>query len=232
MGLILNIFRADKKNHGDWLSPPMRYVKFSNYETKFYDFIAPPISSIECDVLIIGGGGLISTKQWYALMNYWVKTVKAKYYILWGVGIDREFQSMNLKQKFNLIGARQKTNYFDFIPCASCLHPFFNELRKVEGHGEIKISHFKRIIPNSKFTNLEDFRVNIERIQNSEKVITTSYHIYYWAKLLGKQVEIYNSTNFIKPLAEKMFTLPDFNLDESRALNISFFKKVECLINS
>lgn len=232
MGLIFNIFRADKKNHGDWLSPPMRYVKFKNYETKFFDFIAPPINSIECDVLIIGGGGLISTKLWYDLMNCWLKKVKAKYNILWGVGIDTEFQNISLKNKFNLIGARQKTNLFDFVPCASCLHPFFYKLKKVEGEGEIKISHFKRPIPNSKFTNLEDFRINIERIQSSEKVITTSYHIYYWAKLLGKKVEIYNSTNFIKPLAEKMFDLPDFNLNESRALNISFFKKVESLINS
>ena len=232
MKLIFNVFRADKKNAGDWLSPPMRYVKFKNYDTKFFDFIAPPINSNECDVLIIGGGGLISTKLWYELMNCWLNKINAKYYILWGVGIDSEFQNISLKNKFNLIGARQKTNLFDFVPCASCLHPFFNELKRVEGRGEIKISHYKRPIPHSKFTNLEEFRTNIERIQRAEKVITTSYHIYYWAKLLGKKVEIYNSPNFIKPLAEKMFTLPDFNLNESRVLNISFMKKVERLINS
>ena len=71
MKKIINVHRYDKKNAGDMASAPMRYFKYYGYENYFLDFLKPPKEIVECDILIIGGGGLISTKVWFDLLYIW-----------------------------------------------------------------------------------------------------------------------------------------------------------------
>ncbi len=231
MKKIINTFRADATNAGDWYSAPLKYFDFFNYNKEYYDFLDPPRNKIQSDVLIVGGGGLVATEEWFNLLIYWRNIVNAKIYVLWGIGIDKEYQNSKLLKLFDLVGIRQKGTIFDFVPCASCLHPIFDKHIDNKGTGDVIISHWKRIIPNSNFTNHDPFEENIKRISSATKVITTSYHIWYWAKLLKKNVIIYNSNNFKKPLAQKMFTLPDkINIDDCRSININFAKKITNLI--
>ena len=120
-----------------------------------------------------------------------------------------------------------RNTIFEYVPCASCMHSIFDKYKDTSGNGEVKISHFKRLIPNSDSTNIDNFEENIFRIANSKKVITTSYHIWYWSKLLNKEVEIYESTSFRKPLHEKMYNLPlNINIEEARNNNNLFSDKV------
>ena len=229
---IINLYRADIKNPGDFFSPPTRYINFNNYNTMYFDFLKlPEKKQYECDMIIIGGGGLFGDEKWLNLFNIWLERIKYKYCIAWGVGIDKHIENNIIFKKFDLIGCRSKNTIYRYVPCASCLHPIFDKYKKVTGNNESRISHIKRIIPNSISTNYNSLENNIKIIANSNKIITTSYHIWYWAKLLNKKVEIYQSKNFKKPLAEKMFTLPtDVTLDNSRELNFSLAKDVASLI--
>ncbi len=227
MKKIINVHRYDKKNAGDMASAPMRYFKYYGYENYFLDFLKPPKEIVECDILIIGGGGLISTKVWFDLLYIWINKIKAKKYILWGVGIDKEYQLKELYNDFNLIGCRQENTIFTYIPCASCMLKIFDKHINKSGKGEVRISHYKRMIPKSESTNIDKFEDNIYKISISEKVITTSYHIWYWAKLLDKKVEIYHSKNFEKPLAEKMYYLQtDLTLESARNINIKYANEI------
>ena len=231
---IINLYRADIKNPGDFFSPPTRYINFNNYKTTYYDFLKlPERNEYACKMLIIGGGGLFGDDKWCEKFNFWLEKIKFDLCIAWGVGIDKNFENNNIFKKFNLIGCRSKNTIFNYVPCASCLHPIFDKFKNISGDKESRISHIKRMIPNSVSTNYNSLENNIEIIANSKKIITTSYHIWYWAKLLNKKVEIYQSKNFQKPLAEKMFTLPsDVTLDNSRKLNLSFARSVSSLLKT
>ena len=166
-------------------------------------------------------------------MEIWLNKIQSKYCVAWGVHIDKKFENLDLFNRFDLIGCRSKKSIYQYVPCASCLHPIFEKYKNVTGSGEVRISHFKRMIPKSVSINLNQIEKNVHLIANSKKVITTSYHIWYWAKLLNKDVEIYDDENFDKPLTEKMYTLPkEINYSTAKKLNISFAKQVLKLLKN
>ena len=117
MNRILNVFRLDERNSGDWLSPPTKYFNFENSEVKYLDYVQIPGKKIKADLLIIGGGGLISAggkkRKWAPFLDNWLNIVDAKSYILWGVGIDKEYQTEDFNKKFDLIGCRQEILYLN-----------------------------------------------------------------------------------------------------------------------
>ena len=58
---IVYLHRKDQNNPGDWWSSPHHY--FPNYKGQVIDMLDNP-EFIECDLLIVGGGGLFSTADW------------------------------------------------------------------------------------------------------------------------------------------------------------------------
>ena len=157
MNRILNVFRLDERNSGDWLSPPTRYFNFENSEVKYLDYVQIPGKKIKADLLIIGGGGLISAggkkRKWAPFLDNWLNIVDAKSYILWGVGIDKEYQTEDFNKKFDLIGCRQENTIFEYVPCASCMHSIFDKYKDTSGNGEVKstndfLTHFLFMIQN------------------------------------------------------------------------------------
>lgn len=84
---------------------------------------------------------------------------------------------------------------YDWVPCASCMHPFFQK--------------YKRVLPTKKigaFYNFKMFKIRgldeedymsnegydldekLKFISNYEFIISNSYHGVYWAQLLNKKV--------------------------------------------
>lgn len=194
---IINMFRMDRTNAGDWFSPPFRY---------FPDLgdITVEINSTEqpkerCAV-IMGGGGLISPKAGFQRLR---RFHKKHLCIGWGLGenwhdekglgycppIPQTFP--DYLKDFDLLGIRDRTDNHRHVPCASCMHPAFEESYRVKRR--IGIYVHKRIPLATEGHPLcsndgADIAEKIRFLGESEIVVTNSYHGLYWALLLNRRV--------------------------------------------
>ena len=144
-----------------------------------------------------------------------------------------------------------------YVPCASCMHPTFNrspentvnESNRVAIHinGGFNEKEVIRTFEGQSFTTtVDDFSKIIENISSAECVVTNSYHGAYWGSLLGKKVVLIKTSvpkwsglhkdivvtdaEEIIPAIESAQRIPSSYLDECRALNEDFNKKVVDLI--
>lgn len=230
------LHRKDKQNPGDWYSSPYHYHPEDEKSVKVFDINGDKPSDIECDRFIVGGGGILSGDQWVNTIWEWSKKIKAKKKIIWGVGLDEEYFNHPLFLNFDLVGIRQTNSPFQYVPCVSCLHPAFDNVKCTSNvaplakTGTLKIGGgktTKRFIKGQHSTNMVKFEYIIDQIKLHNKILTASYHVWYWSKLLNKDVKIDYETNFRKPLKEKFFTLPNIiSLEHSRKLNYEFASKI------
>lgn len=188
--------------------------------------------NMDCDLLIVGGGGLFSTASWMEQLTKWVGKIKAKKRVIWGAGIDKEYFDHPLLAKFDLIGTRVADSPFEFVPCVSCMHSDINY--QPEGKGTIIISHPKRLIVKGKQNqslNTQPFHKTLQEIYSSKTVLTTSYHIYYWSHLIGKECMLVKSDKYSKGLTEKYKTFDEKTLKNApleyyRSINKNFAQRV------
>jgi hypothetical protein len=115
---------------------------------------------------------------------------------------------------------------FDVVPCASCMHPVFDE-EHVPTRKVVRYSAARRVdVSNGEdphMTNEDgDIETAVRFLGSAEKVITSSYHGAFWAELLGREVEMV-------PWGSKFFYLPLSNLEQCREANRSTYKKVMAL---
>ena len=103
----------------------------------------------------------------------------------------------NYLQKFDIQGHRDfgmEFNY-DWVPCASCLHPFFQKYKKILSNKKIGAFYNSKIF-NIRGLDKEDYISNdgydleskLKFISNYEFIITNSYYGTYWAQLLNRKV--------------------------------------------
>jgi hypothetical protein len=187
-------------------------------------------------ILIIGGGGLFSTNDWMSKLWLWTTRITAGKRVVWGAGIDEEFFTHPLLNDFDLKGFRQTNTPYDFIPCVSCLNPAFDtdvpnpKINSITGgtdHLIVGGGNNKRVIPGQHMNNMTKFNTITNQIKIHDKITTASYHVWYWSKLLEKNVKIDYKSKYRKPLAEKFYTLPKVtNLKHYRELNLDFAKRV------
>jgi hypothetical protein len=242
---IVYLHRKDQNNPGDWWSSPHHY--FPNYKGQVIDMLDNP-EFIECDLLIVGGGGLFSTADWMKKLWLWDTRIKAKKKIIWGAGLDEEFFTHPIFNSFDHVGIRQKNTPFKFVPCVSCLNPLLDNNNDVRGKdldtmtNEDKINlsrsgslgtlivgsgNGKRAIEGQHMSNFNKMNVVINQLKLHKKIITSSYHVYYWGKLLEKNIKIDYKSKYRKPLGEKFYNIPDnINLKHYRELNMDFAKLV------
>lgn len=186
----------------------------------------------ECDILIVGGGGLFSTQEWMLRLSKWINLIKAKKRVIWGAGIDKEYFDHRLMSKFDMIGTRVADSPFEFVPCVSCLHP--DLMYQPEGKGTAIISHPKRLIVKGRKNqslNTQPFHKTLQEIYPVKSVLTTSYHIYYWSHLIGKECMIVKSDKYSKGLTEKYKTFDEKTLKNApleyyRSINKNFAQRV------
>ena len=199
--MIFHIHRIDN-NPGDLWSSPRHYFNFKNCVTidilnKKKLNLIPPGS--KC---IVGGGGLIK-KTFRASLE--ILFAKKCHIIFWGIG-----ERLNQNLEDGWISRKEKTKVepiffnttlhlpsmrslepgIEWLPCASCNHPIFNNKLKTKPKGVKILQHKKVPIPNpNNYPLVSNDPLTIEEfvdfISSASILITNSYHAMYWAYLLS-----------------------------------------------
>lgn len=238
-------------NTGDKIICPYSY--FQDY---FDDFVVQKFDNDDMDYLkfkkatfILGGGGLINQNDFW---NKWINNIiKNKNKVIgWGIGYNQhKGAKINEKLKlrdFSLLGLRDYEMKYSYLPCVSCLKEELAEKSPIQRkigciihyeNTDLKFD-YPTMYNNQPFADLAKF------IAESEIIITNTYHIMYWATLMGKKVILFNpfsdkfkhfkyqpvlySGNLAKDI-RKAKTYPEA-LAECRKLNLAFFEKVKKII--
>lgn len=194
---IINVFRMDPTNAGDWHSPPMRY--FPELGGECLDVISKVLPK-ERSIIVFGGGGLISPKPAFQRLR---RFLKKHVCVGWGLG-ENWYDAKNLGyfppqpqtfpdylDEFDLIGIRDRSEKYRQVPCASCLHPAFDQGYAVKRsigfylHKRIPLATAGHDICSNDGATIED---KLKFIAESEVIVTNSYHGAYWAMLLNRRV--------------------------------------------
>ena len=137
-----------------------------------------------------------------------------------------------------LVGLRDMQSEFPCLPCPTCLHPIFDQ---VKGKTVVKnkpcwIGHedFLTLPTNQNLTKIPYIGTEISTVVREmatySKIFTSSYHCAYWGMLLGKEVKISSFSTkhlYLSQLAEKAKESELSFLDWCRSLNHKFKEKVE-----
>jgi hypothetical protein len=122
---------------------------------------------------------------------------------IWGAGyngdVEVEFEKIRWPKefaKFRKVGIRDYhvKSTFDWVPCASCMHPAFDKKYTVK-NDVIFFEHKKQLIkdfgqdPIPRFINSgSNVEQTIELLGSANIILTNSYHGAYWGTLLKKRV--------------------------------------------
>lgn len=200
MRSIVNFHVIDPKNVGDLISSPTQYFDFPGYTTEQLDIRHLDPEYVRGKHIIVGGGGLLYTP----FLNNISKLVKAEErgkLIAWGIGqqIYHELNPEKFKafdyplylNGFDLTGIRDFECGYDWVPCASCMHPAFDQSREIK-HDFVVFSHKKfqlKIDGFPRMTNeVNDLEKVLDFLGSGETILTSSYHGAYWGTLLGRKV--------------------------------------------
>lgn len=172
--------------------------------------------------LIVGGGGLLFNTflgSFKAMEN--LKSIFNGHWIIWGVGQQiysaggkngqtllenleqdkNKFDYLSYLKYFDLIGIRDTGFNYDWLPCASCMHPAFDRKREIK-HDVVVFSHRKYQVKIGNLPRMTHDTQNLEQVLDflgsGETIITSSYHGAYWGALLGRKVIAFPfSTKFV-----------------------------------
>lgn len=217
---IINVHRVDPTNIGDMAASPCDYFDWlANVER--VDIMGKDFEDIEGRLrnatVIYGGGGLLFDGEFTpGILGKNMRILhqsNPRALILWGAGHNSQNKGEYLHEKhiripeflklYDLVGLRDYYNsdveHVDlvdsWVPCASCLHPEFDEQHAIE-HDVVIYDHKDHRVPdeykdagvpaltNSGITAAEAIRF----LATGETIVTTSYHGAYWGALLGRKV--------------------------------------------
>lgn len=225
---ILGLHIRDTRNAGDRYSSPLDYFSFDEHKVMIGDMRSPP--SGDFDLVIYGGGSIIASPDF----RRGSKTVA------WGVGHHERRKPWHDK----MVEAHDRASemcdrYFPrdaidglaCVPCASCMHPVFDKAI-TPVHEVVRYSAARRVTvtepAGSPHMTNEDGTIDeaVRFIASGRKVVTSSYHGAYWARLLGREVELVR-------WGSKFDYIPDhLGLAECRARNWYAFREVQKLIGT
>lgn len=221
------VHRMDAMNAGDMASCPMRYFKWP-MPAKEHD-----IGGIDWrwfrkdDIVIIGGGGLFDcVETWNQNINRLLESCDKVF--AWGVGFNRHVDSkMSTKidfGRFTVLTIRDKNHPsgFEWLPCVSCMAIDKNFVGKV-GVGECVVSqrdHRVRYEGDSMVSSVS-WKTLVCFMSRYSTVVTNSYHAAYWARLIGRRVEL-KDTGY----SNKFDYMAEVSLDEAKRMNETFYGRV------
>ncbi len=238
---ILNFYEKRKTkynryNVGDLASAPFNYFNFPGFENIKLNFQSNYKKYPKNSHIIFGGGSVLSLHKKTIRKHLDYFTGKK---IIWGAGGSRV---MHIPfNKFDLIGCRE-FNFVPsdlFLPCASCMHPFFDNPPKPSKTSFVLYEGHKRPLhcctldtKNTLVNSLKELNYKLKFLASARKcILTSSYHGAYWSLLLNKRITIFGAIPIIKKiLTLKYFEPFDGMLKEFRELNNNFYKKVIELI--
>lgn len=195
----INFHRRNPKNIGDMMSTPVPHfnilAKFATIEIFRYR----ERQDLHLKPVIIGGGGLFSN-EFFADRLADIVASAPRHLICWGAGQNTHDSAVvsypDVLRNFDLVGLRDHGSPYEWVPCASCMDPAFdNQQHPV--HEVVLYNHTD--FPGLKASGLPelensvtDFSAVITFLASGATVVTTSYHGAYWATLLGRRVVVIN----------------------------------------
>ena len=136
--------------------------------------------------------------------------------IVWGAGHNKNLTKLpkvlewpSYLSGFDLVGLRDVSNPYEYVPCASCKHSAFDKKYEIK-NDIIFFEHKKQLIKSTDFGKVsiprfintgDNMEQTIELLGSSNVILTNSYHGAYWGCLLGKKVII------VEPWSSKFFLL-------------------------
>jgi len=214
---VLGLHRRDTANVGDLASCPVEYFEFPGHEKKVADIASPP-RGYRPDLVIYGGGSIIASPmfhQWPGLTVAWGVGHHVRV-PPWHAAMDEEHRRAGLK--CNLYFPRDEVAGFMHVPCASCMHPVFDEPLPGPICDVVRYSAARRIRVQEPrdapgMSNIDGtIEESVRFLAQGRMVITSSYHGAYWALLLGRKVAL-------MPWGSKFEYLPSLELEPCREAN-------------
>ena len=136
--------------------------------------------------------------------------------VLWGAGHNEDtakrvkgLEYPSWLNYFNLVGIRDYKQQYNWVPCASCMHPALTKKYTIKNK-VIWFEHKKQLIKSTGFGNDpiprfinsgNNIDQTIELLGSAETIITNSYHGAYWGTLLGRKVIV------TEPWSTKFYTM-------------------------
>lgn len=216
MKTILNLNRMDTRNIGDLKTSPFDYFKPVGWQILRRDILdslnADRRSAWEADFdiadcIVIGGGGLLDIDYFEAGLQEIYKRRRAdQKLVAWGVGHNHydlaNWSSLRhhvdlLPYNYTLIGLRDVSDIYDWVPCASCMDPAFDETFETKNkiilykHIETEIGDYERSLLPADIRiidNYAPFEEVVKSLGESELILTSSFHGAYWGTLLKRKV--------------------------------------------
>ena len=204
------INRVDDTNCGDRVVTPLLYYYdyFKQYNIKRHDQQFIDYDSIDSsDVVILGGGGLLDYAEYTNRhINRLLDTGATV--IAWAPGINTHTeQAEKLKTQldfasFTLVKLRDYENKYgiDYLPDVTCKLPDLKKKYTIKR--EIGIARHKDYpiegLPYDEITNVRPIDEILRFIGESDVIVSNSFHMIYWAILMGKKTICANpfSTRF------------------------------------
>jgi hypothetical protein len=132
---------------------------------------------------------------------------------IWGAGHNgdvskktkKELNFPNWLTEFNLTGIRDWDQGYNWVPCASCMHPALRKDYSIK-NDIIFFEHKKQLLKDfgtesiPRFVNSgSNIEQTIELLGSANIILTNSYHGAYWGTLLKKRVVVIDpwSTKFL-----------------------------------
>lgn len=215
---IAGLHIRDTKNAGDRYSCPLDYFEFPG-DVERADMRT---WAGDADVVIFGGGSITAAPEFR----------RAGLTVAWGVGHHERNEpwadAMRAEHErarglCDLYFPRDAIDGFEVVPCASCMHPVFDEqispTRRVVHYSaarRVDVSDGETPHMTNEDGSIEDA---VRFLASAEEVVTSSYHGAYWAALLGRKVRIV-------PWGSKFSYLPQMTLAECRASNRAAYRRV------
>lgn len=193
------INRVDRNNCGDMMACPLLYYYdyFKQYRIKRHDIRFIDYESISSsDVVILGGGGLLDYAE---SMNRAINRVlnTGASVIAWAPGFNTHHQYCDRVktlihfEQFAALSVRDYQNpyHLPYLPDVSCklsgLQRHYTVRREIgiAAHKDYPIERF----PFDAITNESSMDEILQFIGESEAIISNSFHMIYWAILMGKK---------------------------------------------
>lgn len=267
---VVNVHCTGPNNVGDFYCGPRLYfdkLKGSGLNIFGFRSLRKSITrdfseQVANKKIIVGGGGLLNINTFKWQMTLFERLAeKGKKVVVWSAGHnEKSLEDFKTHKKywydlskFGLVGTRDYSMPFEWVPCVSCLNEIFD--RKFEEKQELGIlfntksfkdktfvEKFKNYSFSSNTTNLEEM---IGFIGSSRTLVTNSYHAMYWGILMGKKVIAIPATSKFLDFKYKVpiATFDNFEdylskgqsysgvLEECREINLKFADKVFNYLN-
>jgi hypothetical protein len=210
MTRLVNVVRHLDSNLGDRVCSPTLYFpwlvgaeKLDPHEGDFARFHSADSTP---DVVIVGGGGQIANRVPEFDLNLQAVARSSAIKIAWGVGHNRHDDNLidypSYLDDFNLTGLRDWPSPYEWVPCASCLHPLLDRPRDTV-HDAVVYEHWQIPLAIEGLPSMKNSERSLSSVldflASGEVVVTNTYHGCYWATLIGRRVVVAEpfSTKFL-----------------------------------